>query len=215
MKKVVWGILFLGLVLVSPVPTRAGINIDIGISLPPPIVFASPPQLVVLPETYVYVAPDLDADIFFHNGWWWRPWEGRWYRSHDYNSGWSHYRDVPSFYKGVPPGWRNDYRQHRWKGHKWNHQRIHHKQLKRNWRDWEKNKHWEKQQSWGVKDLPPRHFRPQVKEVKQKRSQVKEVQQKRSQQHRKADTQSRKTGKPQHSKQQKNHDNGKEGKKGK
>ena len=45
-------------------------------NLPPPIPFAAPPELIVLPETYVYVAPDIDADIFFWNGWWWRPWEG-------------------------------------------------------------------------------------------------------------------------------------------
>ena len=74
------------------------LSVSIGLPLPPPIVFAAPPELMVLPETNVYVVPDVDVDIFFYNGWWWRPWEGRWYRSRDYSSGWGHYRNVPSFY---------------------------------------------------------------------------------------------------------------------
>ncbi|MDD3813867.1 MAG: hypothetical protein PHZ02_04405 [Desulfocapsaceae bacterium] len=190
MKKALLGILFLELVMVSPVSTMAGINVDIniGIPLPPAIVFSSPPALIVLPETYVYVAPDVDVDIFFYDGWWWRPWDGRWYRSHDYSSGWTHFNNVPSFYRGIPSDWRNDYREHRWKGHQWDHQRIPHSQVQRNWRNWEKNKHWEKQKNWGVKDLQPRQSRPQLKGVQPQHSQ----------QHRKA-------VKPQHSQQQKGH----------
>ena len=34
---------------------------------------------------------------------------------------------------------RNDYREHRWKGHQWDHQPIPHSQVQRNWRNWEKN----------------------------------------------------------------------------
>ncbi|MCG7852783.1 MAG: hypothetical protein MIO92_09700, partial [Methanosarcinaceae archaeon] len=60
-------------------------------NLPPPIPFAAPPELIVLPETYVYVAPDIDVDLFFWNGWWWRPWEGRWFRSRNYNRDWGYY----------------------------------------------------------------------------------------------------------------------------
>jgi len=72
--------------------------------------------MVVLPETDVYVVPDVAQDIFFYNGFWWRPWEGRWYRSQYYNSGWGYYQGVPSFYGGIPSGWRNEYRNHSWKG---------------------------------------------------------------------------------------------------
>ena len=194
MKKALFGILFSTLVLVSPLPTRAEVNVGVHISLPPAIVFPSPPELIVLPETYVYVAPDLDADIFFYNGWWWRPWEGRWYRSRDYKSGWSHHNSVPSFYREIPPGWRDDYRKHRWKGHQWDYQRIPHQQVQRNWRGWQKNKHWEKQKHWGVKELQPRQSRPQLKEVKPAE---------RSQQE--AGPQSRKAVEPQHSEQQKGH----------
>lgn len=158
MKKLFFGTLFLALVLVFPIPTIAGVdvNVSIGLPLPPPIVFVAPPELIVLPETNAYVVPDVDEDIFFYNGWWWREWEGRWYRSRNYDSGWGHYRNVPSFYRGIPSGWRNDYRDQRWRGHQWNHQRIPHQQVQQNWKGWENNRHWEKQQTWGVQGLQPR-----------------------------------------------------------
>ena len=88
MKKLFFGTVLLALVIVVPIPTMARVDVSVNIGLPPPIMFAAPPSLIVMPETYVYVVPDVDVDIFFYNGWWWRPWEGRWYRSRHYDSGW-------------------------------------------------------------------------------------------------------------------------------
>jgi hypothetical protein len=155
MKKLLFGTILLALVQVFSVPAMAGVDVGISVSLPPLIVFAAPPEVVVIPETYVYAVPDSDVDLFFYSGWWWRPWEGRWYRSRHYNSGWAYYQNVPSFYREIPPGWRNDYRNHRWKGHQWNYQRIPHQQVQGNWSNWEKNRHWEKQNTWGVQGLKP------------------------------------------------------------
>jgi len=155
MKKLFFGTMLLALVLIFPISTMAEVHIGISIPLPPPIVFAAPPQVVVIPETYVYADPDLDVDIFFYGGWWWRPWEGRWYRSRDYNSGWGYYDHAPGFHRRIPSGWRNDYRERRWKGHQWNHQRIPHQQVQQNWRGWKKDRHWEKQNTWGVQGLKP------------------------------------------------------------
>ena len=152
MKKLFLGTILLALVLVLPVPTMARVSVNVGVSLPP-IVFGGPPELVVIPETNVYAVPGVDADIFFYGGWWWRPWEGKWYRSRSYDSGWGYYRGSPSFYRSVPSGWRNDYRQNRWKGNQWNHQTVPHQQVQQNWRGWEKNRHWEKQNSWGVQGM--------------------------------------------------------------
>lgn len=154
MKKIIFGALLLGLTIVIPMPTMARVDVGISINLPL-IEFSAPPELVVLPGTYVYVDPDLDMDIFFYDGWWWRPWEGRWYRSQDYNAGWVYYESVPSFYIYIPSTWRNDYRSHRWEGHEWNYQRIPHQQLQKNWSTWEKDRYWEKQNSWGVKGYTP------------------------------------------------------------
>src|SRR5660397_204435 len=97
MKKLLIRTILLSFVLLFPVPSMAGVDVGINISLPPLIVFAAPPEVVVIPETNVYAVPDLDVDIFFYNGWWWRPWEGRWYRSRNYSSGWGYYRSAVSY----------------------------------------------------------------------------------------------------------------------
>jgi hypothetical protein len=156
MKKVFFGIFLLAWLMVVPVPTMAGVDVNVNIGLPPLIEFSGPPEMVVLPETDVYVVPDVAQDIFFYNGFWWRPWEGRWYRSQYYNSGWGYYQGVPSFYGGIPSGWRNEYRNHSWKGHRWNYQGIPHQQVQQNWRGWQQSKHWENQQTWGVQGLRSR-----------------------------------------------------------
>jgi hypothetical protein len=153
------GKFLLALLMIAPVQAEAmGGRVDVGVSipLPPGIVFSAPPEMVVIPETYVYVVPDVDVDIYFFDGWWWRPWEGRWYRSQSYNSGWIYYQSVPTFYHEVPAGWRNDYRQRRWGGREWNYQRIPQQQVQHNWNNWKKDKHWEKQNTWGVRGLKPR-----------------------------------------------------------
>lgn len=185
MTKLLFITMLLALALVSHIPALAmgRVGVSVSIPLPPPIVFATPPDVVVIPETYVYAIPDSDVDIFFYNGWWWRPWEGRWYRSRDYNSGWGHYRDVPSFYKEIPSGWRNDYREHRWREHQWNYQRIPHQQVQQNWSKWEKSRHWEKENNWGVQGSKPRiNSQQQNREVQpQSRQQNREVKPQRSQ----------------------------------
>ena len=151
MKRSLFAAMLLGLVIVVPVPTLAQVNITV--TVPPPLVFATPPEVIVIPETYVYVVPDIEEDIFFYEGWWWRPWQGRWYRSRHYSSGWVHYRSVPSFYTRIPSGWRTDYREQRWRGHHWQHHRIPYQELHHNWRGWKKNRHWEKHNTWGVQGL--------------------------------------------------------------
>jgi len=164
MKKLIFKILFLTLVIFVPVSVMAEVSVQVNIPLPPPIIFPAPPHVVVLPETYVYAVPDMHEDIFFYSGWWWRPWEGRWYRSRHYDRGWSYYNRVPSFYSGLPPGWRDDYRDHRWRGRQWDYRRIPYQDLNRNWNSWQKDRHWEKQNTWGVQGLPPKQHPP--REVK-------------------------------------------------
>ncbi|MCL4467723.1 MAG: hypothetical protein M1591_02150, partial [Deltaproteobacteria bacterium] len=111
MKKLLLGLILLIPVISVPVPAMAGVDISIGFSLPPPVVFEAPPNVVVLPDTNdVYVVPNVGVDLFFWNGWWWRPWEGGWYRSRYYNRGWIYFNRVPRFYYDVDPRWREYYR---------------------------------------------------------------------------------------------------------
>ena len=171
MKKLLFLAMLLALVIVVSIPTMAAVNISIGISLPPPIVFEAPPQVVVLPDTDdVYVDPDLDVDLFFWNGWWWRFWEGRWYRSQYYNQAWVYYDNVPSFYFDVDPDWRGYYRNHDWHGHPWNFERIPNRELHQNWKGWRNDKYWQKQETWGVRSYQPQP-QPQRQQQRQQRQQ--------------------------------------------
>jgi len=123
---------------------------------PPPVLFEAPPDVIVMPDTNdVYVVPDIAVDLFFWDGWWWRLWDGRWYRSPYYNRGWGYYNNVPGFYADVNPGWRGYYREHNWRGHRWNYERIPHQRLQQNWKRWHTDRHWEKEKNWGVERHQP------------------------------------------------------------
>jgi len=193
MKKLLWGTILLALGIVVPIPTMAQIDIHINIPLPPPIVFAAPPGVIVLPDTDdVYVDPDLDVDLYFWNGWWWRPWQGRWYRSHYYDRGWGYYDNIPGFYFDVDPGWRGYYRNRDWHGHRWNYERIPERRLRQNWGTWHNDRHWERRGTWGVQNYRPRpqrereefrqqrereyHQRPEVQRYERQYQQKPEVQ---------------------------------------
>jgi hypothetical protein len=163
MARVTIRTLLLLVVLLAPFSARAqiGVSVSINAPLPPPIVFSAPPEVVVLPDSNVYVVPDVEADIYFSGGWWWRPWQGRWYRSRYYDRDWAFYRAAPPpFYRRVPPGWRNDYREHRWHGQEWRHERIAHDDMQRNWRGWERDKHWQQPRQGGAMGPGPRPMEP-------------------------------------------------------
>lgn len=118
---------------------------------PPPLVLQAPPEVIVMPDTDdVYVVPDVSVELFFWNGWWWRQWDGRWYRSHSYDRGWTHYSSVPTFYYDVDPDWRHRYRNRDWYGYRWNYERIPNQRLQQNWKYWHDSRHWERQRTWGV-----------------------------------------------------------------
>ena len=157
MKKLLLGAILLALAMVVPIPAMAGVSINIGIPLPPPIPFAAPPSVIVMPETEgVYVDPDIDADLFFCDGFWWRLWEGRWYRSLYYDRDWIFYDAVPTFYFNIDSHWRTYYRNHSWYGHEWNYERIPYQRLHENWKSWQTKRTWGGQTAWGVKGYVPR-----------------------------------------------------------
>lgn len=127
------------LVLTANVPLSEamGERVSIGINLPA-VRFAAPPAVVVIPGTYVYMVPDVDVDVFFYQGYWWRPYEGRWYRSRDYNGSWGHVEPnrIPGGLRALP----QDYR-HRLSPQ---YERIPHEDVKRNWKKWEREKYWDR-----------------------------------------------------------------------
>ena len=139
-------LLFIGALLLvltgSATQSEAGVSVNVGVNLPA-IRFAAPPAVVVIPGTYVYMVPDIDVDVLFFQGYWWRPYEGQWYRSRDYQGRWSHVAParIPSGLRALP----QDYRHRLSPGH----ERIPHRDVQRNWKKWEKDKHWDRRGEQG------------------------------------------------------------------
>jgi hypothetical protein len=62
MKKLLLVSIFFALAVVFPMPATAWVDINAGISLPPPIIFEGPAEIIVMPPTSgVYVVADADA----------------------------------------------------------------------------------------------------------------------------------------------------------
>jgi hypothetical protein len=120
-----------------PNRSMAGVNINIGINVPPAVVIPAPPAVVLIPGTYIYFIPDIEADFLFYQDYWYRPYKGRWYRARSYNGPWVYV--VPARVPGVLLHLQPDFR-HIPPGH----ERIPYGQLKKNWRRWEQEKYWDK-----------------------------------------------------------------------
>lgn len=122
----------------------AEVNVNVGVNVPLPVFVApAPPPVVVIPNSYVYYVPNIDVDVLFYHGNWYRPHGGFWYRSPSYNGPWHHIAphgvphalvNLPPNYRYVPPG----------------HQKIPYGHLKKNWSKWEREKYWY-HNDWGRK----------------------------------------------------------------
>ena len=119
-----------------------GVNVNVESNLPANR-FAAPPDLVVIPGTYIYMVPDIAVDVLFYQDYWWRPYEGRWYRSQDYNGQWSYVEPgrIPGGLRALP----QDFRHRLSPGY----ERISHGEMKRNWKQWEREKHWDRRAEQG------------------------------------------------------------------
>ena len=126
----------------SATRSEAGVNVNIGVNLPA-YRFAAPPEVVVIPGTYVYMVPGIEVDVLFFQGYWWRPYEGHWYRSRDYKGSWRYVepRRIPHGLRALP----QDYRHRLSPGY----ERIPHRDVQRNWKKWEREKYWDRRGEQG------------------------------------------------------------------
>lgn len=118
----------------------AGVGVSVNIGLPP-LVFSAPPAVIVIPGTYVYSVPDIEVGLFFYQGFWYRPHEGRWYRASSYNGPWAYVEisRVPRVVVDLPPrSWRVPPGYHR----------IPHAEMRGNWSRWEHERHWDQDRDW-------------------------------------------------------------------
>jgi hypothetical protein len=94
----------------SAMASDVKINIGLGV---PPIVLSAPPQLVVVPGTPVYYAPEVSANLFFYKGRYYSVTNGVWAVAPAYNGPWAVIQigqvpapvvAVPVAYYKIPPG---------------------------------------------------------------------------------------------------------------
>jgi hypothetical protein len=124
--------------VLAPGPAGAQGQIHITVPLPPlpplpPFVFPVPPPLFLVPDTSVYAVPDVDVDVVFYHGSWYRPHGDRWYRAGHYNGPWHLIaRDkTPQSLRRLPPGFRRVPGEHR---------RHDYDDVRKNWKRWENDR---------------------------------------------------------------------------
>ncbi len=133
-------LLAVSLMFVAGMPltvTASDIHFGVNINVPPPFGFDEPSDLIVVPGTsgYVYMVPDTEG-VYFYNGYWFRTYGSRWYRSRGFGGPWNHIRLslVPRFIIDIPP----DYYRYAPSGY----YRVPYRDFHRSWRSWERDKHW-------------------------------------------------------------------------
>ncbi len=102
--------------------------------LPPTFVVPAPPPVILIPGTDVYYVPDVEVDILFCNGDWYRPYGGRWYIARHYNGPWGYLIPprVPRVLINLPLNHRSILSGNR---------RIPYEDLQKNWGRWEREGH--------------------------------------------------------------------------
>ncbi len=128
-----------GLLLIVAVPLCAGaeVNISVSIPSPPPLVFAGPPDVVVVPSESadVYLVPGM-VGLYFYGGSWYRFYDGYWFQATLYSGPWVGIGAAlvpppvvvipPDYILGVPVGYR----------------RIHYDEFHSHWQEWGHSRHW-------------------------------------------------------------------------
>jgi len=135
MKRIRFIVISLFFVLTMHLVSYAGVNVTVGI--PAPLIFAAPPDLVVVPsgDADVYMVPDAPG-LYFYDNYWYRFYGDRWYRSNVYDGSWVYIEPnfVPGYIIDLPP----DYYRRLPRGY----HRIHYRDFHTHWRSWHHDRHW-------------------------------------------------------------------------
>jgi hypothetical protein len=119
----------------------AQVHLNLNIGPPPVFAFPQPPQLAVIPGTYVYGVPGIEAELLFYHGRWYRPHGGNWFYARSYNGPWVHLASarVPRPLFALPPP-----------GHRFppGHRAMRCNHVQANWRKWEREQHWHRDKGW-------------------------------------------------------------------
>ena len=87
LNRVLAGTIIMLVLFLFPGSGISKVSVQINI---PPLVISAPPVVAVIPGTYVYFSPEVEVDLFFYGGYWYRPYRGGWYRAYSYDGPWVH-----------------------------------------------------------------------------------------------------------------------------
>jgi hypothetical protein len=110
-KTIVIALVIAGAALPAlPAGAQVSVNINVG---PPPVIFASPPRVVVVPNTPVYYVPATSYNVFVYEGRYYSFHDGAWFLATSHGGPWVFLPvervprpilTVPVRYYKVPPG---------------------------------------------------------------------------------------------------------------
>jgi hypothetical protein len=104
-------VVLLATVLAIPLAVAAEVNVNINVG-PPPVIFAEPPRVVVVPQTPVYYAPDTTYNVFLFEGRYYSFYNGGWFVAVSHRGPWTFVPvervprpvlAVPARYYRMPP----------------------------------------------------------------------------------------------------------------
>jgi hypothetical protein len=105
-------VLLLALSLAVPLAAEAQVSVNVNVG-PPPVIFAAPPRVVLVPQTPVYYAPDTSYNVFFYEGRYYSYHNGAWFLANGHGGPWALVPieavprpviGVPVRYYKIPPG---------------------------------------------------------------------------------------------------------------
>lgn len=135
MQKHLFGIIIVA--AMSLFPSLVPAEVHVNVSLPPPITFSAPPDVVVIPSNGadVYMVPET-VGLYFYGGHWYRFHDGYWFRSPHYNTPWAVIDPylVPAPVAAIP----YDYILHMPPTY----HRIPYHAFHSHWRTWGPNRYW-------------------------------------------------------------------------
>ena len=112
MRKTGIAMLLIAGAMVSAGPAEAQVSVNVNIG-PPPVIFAAPPRVLVVPNTPVYYAPDTTYNVFFYEGRYYSFHNGAWFLAGSHGGPWAFVPPervprpvvmVPVRYYKIPPG---------------------------------------------------------------------------------------------------------------